>query len=321
MLIRPQTQTKDCLYKTNGFKEIVNDSGDKVFIKTRYACDNSGNVREEKLQIFPELNNILKISFFGKRLNKSIYDKSPFHIKNGMYTIHNLDDGKLIKWGSESAVVDQNYVFAGDYSDKSLNYRYIDNSEVYSTKLDDGSYRNKDYIKSIIYASEDNMQMGFTKSIGFINSFFSQWSYSNPFDSFVIIDGKHGTFNIKSFKYFEFMDKSTIYKIYSDYLQSISKLSTLFKRNCEIEKRNVRILIFTSAFCSVIKFIDMDHNMFIIDSKINASDHLNSLSDNLISDGYKYVFSEEANCLINSSNGDVTDKIIEKLSLNSFDYD
>ena len=324
MIIRPQLIDKSGSTSSLGFIESYDPLWGRNFSKKRIACNKAGDIRVEDITIYPDDKYLVKNCAFGKRISsyidsdtKSLVER--VSMKNHMSTTIDLKTGECIQWGSDSrsplykttgywltaGETELEVAENGPSDMMSLN----PNDTIYSTTKLRHCFTGFDLeaIRSSIYATENILQIGFSKCVGLLNAFFTQWSYAFPFDSFVILDTKHG-FNVPGFKYFSIFNKDIGKKMYAKYVKSISAMFELLKRNCEYEKRDLRIYVFTSAYTTVIKIHDKDGRGFVLDElNLNASDHFNSVIQNMESDGPNWLISEECAAMMHTNNYDVTD--------------
>lgn len=315
MILKPQiVPTVDNYPLKPGFKESYDDLWGKLFEKRRVACNKLGDVRIEKITIYPEIKLLTKECSFGKKRYDSVKPDSVcmyFDAKNNMYTSIDLNSGKCVQWGSDCKSPSYNctgYRLYAGYSEEpepTPCFISLDSSDqIYSTDKLEFCFTGFDLEsrKADIYCAENSLQMGYTSCVGLLTSFFTQWSYSFPFDSFVIFDTSKG-FNIPEFKYLNIVDKELGQKMYTEYIKSISRVFDIIKRNCEIEKKNIRIYIFTSAFTTVIKI--KDHGL-TLDYNLNASDHFDTIISNVESDGAGWCMSEECGAIMGTDNREIS---------------
>ena len=321
MLILPKTDKDSKLTEfKNGYKIIEDPINGNCFYKRRIGIDNSGNCRIEKIEIYPELGFMIKDCSYGEKIKS--YDQSlngGIRINKSMYTSIDLKTGAKLQWGADTLAplalfVEPSYLFSGYYGDPSPDLAFIEEGDIiYSTnKLSDFTKRSTEYdvAKNKIFSEEDFLQMGYTKFIGLLTAWFTQWTFEYPFDSFVIIDTKTGTYNVPEFKHLGFIEKDYIKNIYKEYLKELSNLSKLLKYNCDKENRHFRILVYTGSYSTVIRIKDIDHKGIVVDHNLSGSDHFLSLVYNMISDGFKFNISEEAFKIVNTSNGEVSQDMI-----------
>ena len=326
MIIKPQMFDRSGAMSL-GFIESHDDLWGRSFDKTRVACNDSGDIRVETIKIYPDDKYLVKECGFGKRVNSIIDTKSRSLIdrvamKNHMVTTIDLNTGKCIQYGSDcrspSYTATGFWLTAGDTS-----YEFEENGPndmmtlnpndtIYSTTKLSHCFTGFDLeaIRANIYGTEDSLQIGYSECVGLLTAFFTQWSYSFPFDSFVVIDTKYG-FNVPNFKYFNVFDKDTGKQMYAKYIKSLSIMYDIFKRNCDLEKKDLRINVFTSAYATVIKIHDKNQKGLTMDLNLNASDHFSSIISNMESTGSNWLISEECGSIIGNDNGDVTDEMTQ----------
>jgi hypothetical protein len=305
----------------NGYKIIEDPLKGNCFYKKRIAIDNEGNCRIEKCEICPELGYLIKDCSYGKKIKT--FDPSlsnGIRISKSMYTTIDLKTGAKLQWGADTLAptalyCDPHYFFSGLYDEPSPDLIFVDDGDiVYKTDKIINPFMSDALefsdVLSKIYIEEDTLQIGYTKCIGLLISWFTQWSFEYPFDSYIIIDTKTGTFNVPEFKSLNFIEKDYIKNIYKEYLKGLSNLTRLLKYNCDKENKRLRILIYSGSYSTVIRIKDIDHKEIVIDHNLSGSDHFQSLIYNLISDGFKYNISEEAYNVVNSSNGDISEDMI-----------
>lgn len=321
MIIIPKSdKSTDLPSFKNGYKIIEDPLRGNCFYKKRIAVDNDGNCRIEKIEIYPELGFLIKDCSYGEKIKS--FDpllKSGIKINKSMYSSIDLKTGSKLQYGADTIaptapMFEPSYYFSGMYAEPSPEIAFIEDGDIiYKTdKLISPFNSSGDYsiAEERIYAQEDQIQIGYTKLIGLLYSWFTQWSFEYPFDSFVIIDTKSGTYNIPEFKYLNFIEKDYAKNIYKEYLKGLSKLTKLLKYNCDKEKRNLRILVYSGSYSTVIRIKDINHKELIIDNNLSGSDHFISLIYNMISDGFKFNISEEAFNIVNLSNGDISEDMI-----------
>lgn len=326
MIIKPQVFDKSGA-SSLGFVESYDTLWGRSFDKKRIACNSSGDIRVETIKIYPDDKYLVKECGFGKRISSIVDDKSKSLVdrvamKNHMVSTIDLNTGKCVQFGSDcrSPSYDNTgwWLTAGDTS-----YEFEENGPndtmtlnpndtIYSTTKLSHCFTGFDLeaIKSSIYGTENLLQIGYAECIGLLSAFFTQCSYSFPFDSFVIIDTKYG-FNVPNFKYFNIFDRDTGKKMYAEYIKSLSKVYDILKRNCELEKKDLRIFVFTSAYSTVIKIHDKTAKGLTMDLNLNASDHFSTIISNIENRGTGWTLSEECGSIIFNENGYITDEMTQ----------
>ncbi len=326
MILKPQQFDNDETVVTLGFKESYDELWGRNFNKKRIACNNNGDVRIEDLAIFPDDNYLIKMCTFGKKYvsmmdfnpKSNSISKERIDVKNHMYTTIDLKSGKCEQWGSHTRsplYSSTDYWFdVGelDFTNYPQTIYLSPKDKMYNTSKLRHCFLGFDLndIQASIYGTENSLQIGYTKCVGLLTSFFTQWSYSIPFDSFVIIDTDKG-FNVPIFKYLNIFGKNVGKMTYAKYVNAISNVFEILKRNCEYEKKHLRINIFTSAYTTVIKIHDKQQKGFTMDFNLNASDHFNSIMANVESEGYDWGLSEECGTMMSTDNYNITDEMIQ----------
>lgn len=315
MLIRPQVIEKDARILSNnrlGFERLETEFGE-VFSKKRVAGNKNGTVRVEELDIYPEGNFMVKKCLYGKRTNR--YGNNEVTLKNTMYSTVDCGSGELLQFGSTNLSPYGDWMYAGSHEYPEREKIILSGEENFyeSNRLNDCFTSGYDLssIKSDIYANEDVLQIAYNDCVGLLTSFFSQWNFGIPTDSFVIIDTLRGEFNVPKFTYLNIVDREHGKKMYAYYIKHVSSVVDLLTRNCEMYKKKLRIMVFNSAYTTVIKIKDLENKGLRLDYNLNASDHFSSILHNMVSGNDKWILSEESHVILKPDMGVVSDKMID----------
>ena len=329
MIIRPFYRTEekpylDTLKISNSLNfEVSKDFyGNVYFHKKRIGVNDKGAFRCEEINIFPKTKTLIKETTFGSFDPKdelNLLGRNANSISRIRSTL-DLKTGKLVEWGSESPIPSnngsRNFQVLGFLNTNMYGHHIRYEDKFYQTdKIENGDESfDIDSVKFKIYGTEDNLQMGYIETVGLMETFFSQWSFDYPFESSIIIDSKDG-FNIVKLKYLKgILEEEAALKLFSDYLTGLDKLTELFKYNCFKEKRHIRVYVYTSAFCAIIKIHDCDHREIKLDSIISGSNHFKTLIFNKASNPNYYDFSEEAGIILRTRHGNISDEFIKSLN-------
>lgn len=322
MLIKPfrQEDYKPSLVLKGGFVKNYNGS---EFKRRRVFSNNSGSVRIEEIIVNTEKKTIVKKCIFGE------FDRSPLNFGN----IINVDDvmsvtldlktGNRLRFNTYSGIPNNSRSITGQivgYISEPIPKSVMLNKNdiVYNTDYIDDLYHteyDKQNILYKIYAIEDIFQMSYSELIGFTSAFFSQWGFSYPFESSIIIDTKSEEFSIKSFKYLQgVIEKDLITQLFASYVKDLSNLTSLVSYNAERENRHFRMLIYSTPFVSVIRIKDMNHPKDINGTFYpSASNHFRSMINNAASKS-GYDLTEEAGYILTNNNGDISSEILESIN-------
>jgi hypothetical protein len=229
--------------------------------------------------------------------------------------------GECIDYGINSQTPNftdnKTYQLLGNNYDNSNTYIIQDTDRIYPSNYVDEflhiSTFDPNSIINKVWSAEEVLQMDYTDLIGLLDSFFTQWGFNFPFDSYIVIDTKTKQFTPK-FTYLNgIMDKNSVLPLFAAYVREISKLVEYISRCCEIfDNRHFRIKIFTNAFVSVIVINDIDYKE--IEYKLNPSncDHFRSLVNNKLA-CRSYGLTEAASILFNTKNKNISDEILQSI--------
>lgn len=313
MLIKPfnPIKEKEIIKINNGYKLHKDGSLSRRRIATNI---NHNFARIEEIKIVPKLNKILKTCTFGQFNTPNYIDTISW-----MGSSIDMESGEIIDFGAYSPIPNTSNYFTsqllGDYMPQST-IRVKDSDNIYVTNLINSkeNLSNYEFLNYTIFGTEEYFQMNYNDIVGILDSFFSQWGFNYPFDSYVIIDTYSKTFTPK-FKYLKGMlEESTAFKLFSLYTKSISRLVDLLSYHSEMSKRKFRIKVFTSAFMSVIRITDLEHKEINLTLTPSASDHFQTIINNCIAEK-NFSVSENAECLMGSNA-----KEISLDMMNSVDY-
>lgn len=264
-------------------------------------------------------NYFYKENVYGNIINES-GNKYRCASDSSMYEIIDKTSGEIIKFGTNvpcpapNPTSNSSY-FIGEYGVPYPSIIFLDKGEavesnIFNLKCRYDPYKYAD-IKNEINAYEDIYQLQYYDFIGFLSTFFTAWCWLYPFDAYIIIDCKTGTYNIPKFKYYPGCDKNFIKEVYLSLCRGISKVAIMMKRLCEINKRNFRIYSFIGNGGSIVKIKDYDRND--VDSMYNSpSDLASCIMKNSINGGLNYLCSEEYHLVKNLNSKPVTDEIVER---------
>lgn len=320
MLIKPFRQEYEPSITLKG--GFVKNQNTSEYKRRRVFSNKSGSVRIEEININPKTKTIVKNCIFGE------FDKSPLNFGN----IINVDDsmsitldattGKRKNFNIYSGIPNNSNSMTGQivgniYSPIPKTIALDKNDIVYNTDYIDDLYHteyDKEKILYKIYAIEDIFQMSYSELVGFVSAFFSQWEFSYPFESEIIIDTKSEVFDIKSFKYLEgVIEKEIMMTLFASYTRDLSNLTALLSYNAKKENRNFRVLVYSTPFVSVIRIKDIKYPKEINETfSPSASNHFRSIINNVASKS-DYDLTEEAGYIITNCNGDVSSEILETI--------
>lgn len=313
MLIKPFSpiKEKETIRLSNGYKVHKDGSLSRRRIAT---CNNRDFARVEEIKIVPRLGKILKTCTFGQFNTPNYIDTISW-----MESSIDMESGEIIDYGAYSPIPNTSNYFTsqllGDYMPQNT-IRVKNSDNIYVTDLinSEDKLSNYEFLNYAIFGAEDYLQMNYNDVIGILDSFFSQWGFNYPFDSYVIIDTYSKTFTPR-FKYLKgVLDESTALKLFGLYAKNISKLVDLLSYHSEMNKRKFRIKVFTNAFMSVIRITDLEHKDINITLTPSATDHFQAVINNCIAEKH-FCLSENVECLMGNNA-----KEISLDMMNSVDY-
>lgn len=304
MLIKPFSpiKEKEFIRFNNGYKLHKDGSLSRRRIAT---CTGRDFARVEEIKIIPKMSMIVKTCTYGLFNTPNYIDTISW-----MGSSIDMESGEIIDYGAYSPIPNtSNYhttQLLGDYMPKTT-IKINDSDSIYVTNFinSEDNLSNYELLNYKIFGMEDYLQMNYNDLIGVLDSFFSQWGFNYPFDSFVVIDTYSKTFTPK-FKYLKgVLDESTALKLFGLYAKSISKLVDLISYHSEMSKRKFRIKVFTNAFMSVIRITDLEHKGINITLTPSASDHFQTIINNCIAEKH-FDLSENAECLMGSNTKEIS---------------
>ena len=321
MLIKPfrQENNEPPIILKGGF---VTNFDRSEYKRRRVFSNKSGSVRIEEIILNPKKKIITKNCVFGEFDKSSLNFGNIVNVDDEMSVTIDLKTGKRMSFSTYSGIPNNSKSITGQtigYVTYPIN-RVIslnDNDVVYNTDYIDDLYHteyDKESILYKIYAVEDLFQMSYSELVGFTSAFFSQWEFSYPFESDVIIDTKSETFSIRNFRYLQgIIKKEVIGCLFKSYAEDLSDFTRLASYNAKKEKRDFRVLVHSTPFVSIIRIKDLIYNDICETFSPSASNHFRAMINNATSES-GYDLTTEAGCIINSNNGDISAEMLESIN-------
>jgi hypothetical protein len=152
--------------------------------------------------------------------------------------------------------------------------------------LNDAGLSDNNHIFLTIDIFQNEFQLPFISTIGSILSFFSTLSLSLPFELSCIIDSDIG-FNIVSLKTRKLYKRSVIEQMNKHY-NLFNVIYDQIKKECNKEKRSVRVYVYTHIYGIYVKFINKNHPHITFVYNLNLTDHHKILQANEIYNKLQY---------------------------------
>jgi hypothetical protein len=324
MLIKPYEKMPD-RYGLNKIKPYYGECGEICYdLIHRISINPDKNVgRLEKITLAtdeedPENTYIVKECATGPmKYNKFILHGEPapsLRVENYTYVTTDID-GEYLQSGGLSQYPTENeidsYVEYG-FNDLDTANDFIVDEDYFKKKINKSiEFTNltMNNIREEVLLYENKFQLPYTETIGFLDTFFSTWTFNYPFECYIIIDPARRIFNIPKIKYLPFIKAEEMKAIYSLLVMEVDRMSNYLFRVFERERRHLKIVVFLHPFGSVIKLIDMDMHR---EEKFNVytTGQVQSLMKNVITDGVKYFGSESFGILRQGPKGEVMENAL-----------
>lgn len=316
MLIKPFESLKDIDVTPRKLRSVG---------KRRIAVSPKGTVRIEEINIDPRNKTIIKSCKFGRMINSNYEFSKRINVTNEVVVVNDLLSGEVIDYATKAPI--PNFSDSKTYQLINKNLYVIADKSYYLIQPEDRIYQSKHVDPLFIHEEcfdpqtislgisgiEDSMQLSYIECVGLLDSFFTQWGYSFPFDSTVIIDTKHKEFTPK-FTYAKgLLDEQTALGLYATYAKEISKLVDILCDSKDIQNRNFRIKAYTNAFSCIISISDLDHKEISFDLNSSCYDHYRTLVNNKLA-CRDYDLTEQAGVIVLNKNGDISSDMLETLT-------
>jgi hypothetical protein len=152
-------------------------------------------------------------------------------------------------------------------------------------------------IDSEINSYENILQLPYADTIGLVNAFCTTWTYTFPFEAFILIDSKRKQFNIPRLKSLPGTSNDILKKIYIKLLKDAGRLSEYLSYIINKERNYYIFRLFIHPFGSTIEI----SNPYIKECRyLNNPDQVRSVIKNARAGGNKYSYSESLDILRNS---------------------
>jgi hypothetical protein len=146
-----------------------------------------------------------------------------------------------------------------------------------------------DLIDSEVNSYEMIFQLPYVDTIGLINSFFTTWTYTHPFEAYIIIDMKRKLFNVPKLRFHPGISKEVMTAIYIKLLTDIDILINYVYRVMEKEKSFYSIKVFLYPFGSIIRLHLEDYHEY---KYLNSPDQVKSIIKCVRAGGIRYFENE-----------------------------
>jgi hypothetical protein len=144
---------------------------------------------------------------------------------------------------------------------------------------------------------ENQYQLPYMDTIGFLDTFFSTWTFTYPVDCCILIDSLRKEFNVPSIKYMLGISKEAIRNIYITLITEVGAACEYLFRILEAERRRLAIKVFLHPFGSVIRIHDYDREIIDRFNNYNST-QVQSVMKNIRAGGVLgYITSEGLNIL------------------------
>jgi hypothetical protein len=170
---------------------------------------------------------------------------------------------------------------------------------------------NMDNLNAEVILFENKYQLPYTETIGFLNAFFSTWTFSYPIECTIVIDCVRKLFNIPKVKYLPGINKEEMKMLYATLVTEVDLVSNYIFRVLERERRQLKkIIAFIHPFGTMIKLKDMN---MATDEKYNIYNpcQVQTFMRNVKTDGLKYLSSESLGILREGVNGEAVKNALE----------
>jgi hypothetical protein len=225
-------------------------------------------------------------------------DKGDIKFKNYSYSVNDINEGCYVQSGGYSFYPSEN-----PDCDSYVYYGYMNHLVPSSINVEDESYKKitmpslasanftLSRINDEVAGFENLYQLPYTETLGLLNSFFSTWTYSYPFECYVYIDTKKKCFNIPKIIYLPYIGKDDIGSLYAKFIQEVSSVCMYLSHIIEKENQAFNIIIFLHPFGSVVRIIDKYRCL----KELFFSHHstqVQNIMKNVKAGGLKYIGSE-----------------------------
>lgn len=299
MIIKPSIKSDTDSDKSpikNGF-ELGEDEWGRYLRKIRFLISpDKKSFRRDTIEKRLDEDYVYRDCCVGSLLTPGVINNRDLGRVDGfMYSTINTKNGEIIQSGTDMLYpapnpVAMSHVYTGDFG---IPYPpYIGCGNMNTPNISDliGPLPTG-YTENLIdttYDLEDVYQMRYLDLIGAINTFFTAWNYTYPFECHTVIDCHTGLFNVPKFKYLPGIDKNVMQKIYVEFMNGVSDLTELLYDACHIEKRNLRIYSYIGIGGTVVKIKDIDRKAISV-YPYNATDHINTIMADSVNGGVSFL--------------------------------
>jgi hypothetical protein len=312
MIIKPADIRAEQPAVGNKIKPYYDEVGNKCYDLVKRILinpeTNAGRMEKITRQIDEQGNYacILKECATGPLFKHDLVDPM-LSLENFNYVTSEIHNGEYIQSGGYCQFPGYNNI------DSYVEYGQNDFSIVCQISLKDPEYKKRvnsviDFtsftyqnIKAEVSRFENIYQLPYTDTIGFLNAFFSTWTFSYPIECIVNIDCIRKLYNIPKIKYLPGITESEMKYIYIHLIQEVSLLSEYLYRITEKERRRIKLMVFLHPFGVVTRLRDIDmaqEDKFIEYNPTQAQ----AFIKNIKTDGIKYISSEPLGIMLDGLN-------------------
>jgi hypothetical protein len=189
------------------------------------------------------------------------------YFNNYTYSVVDRATGAYIQSGGFCPYPDDEnpaaYMCYGENNQLSPESMEIDNencSKRVNRSLEDSKF-SLNTIDSEVCLFENQYQLPYMDTVGFLDTFFSTWTFTYPLDSYILIDSLRKEFNVPIIKYMPGISREAIRNIYITLITEVGAACEYLFRVLEGEKRRLAIKVFLHPFGSVIRIHDYDRKI------------------------------------------------------------
>lgn len=319
------------------------DEFGKYIRRTKTVIGRNNNFVKSDIWFRPESHSLTKFNIVGNMAKCGIHNPNGNYnaeVTSSSYVTMNSDTGEIEQYGLQvpvpalNPVTDTNYFigYTDDWDPLSpiglFAQRTSVDEETASKSEVDIPINTADRfstLKQSVYSCENIYQMYYHEFIGLIKSYFTSHMWNIPMDAYITIDCAHGVYNVQSFKIANVMSRDKMCEIYKKFLASVSDLTILLKRACEVNKRKFEVQIFIGNQNCIVKLRDLVHGAIISSGDVYDRYFLtnNDLSAeimmNVISAGTGYLVSNSYDAL-SKHNSPVVDGIMDSTFFDMIDW-
>jgi hypothetical protein len=297
----------------NEYGETCKDVIDRISVNPE-----NGAGRYEKITIADDgmYLNIYKECATGF-IHKNQEGEPVLSVENYNYVTSDAEKGEYIQSGGVSQ-----FLNAGAEVDTYIDYGYHDFDTSSELPLSDEKHKKKvnpsleftgftiDNLRAEVILFENNYQLPYTETLGFLSAFFSTWTYAYPLECYAVIDCERKLFNIPRIRYLPGIGRAHMRDIYCRLVKEAGRASEYIFRVLDKERRRLKILVFLHPFGSVIRLKDLDaarEERF----SVYAPDQVQSFMKNAYTLGIKFLTGESLGILREGLNKDAVENALD----------